>query len=157
MNEKPSLWLVLANRSPSDHWPAASGSRSLDLAVLLIVSIPYAFGKAWSFFKRRQSQSDRPVVAIGSGSVAGVGGSVKVDKNGLTVTPQIEKAADKKIGLHAHLGVGVGIKLNLSQASRAYDRSVRQVSALLNWVSDQAHGFNLPGFPRSPNAGPAAN
>jgi len=62
--------------------------------------------------------------------------------------PEMDVASDLMFG-------GAGVAVNLSQAGRAYDRSVKGAEALLNAIAGKMHEFNLPGFKREPDTGPS--
>jgi RHS repeat-associated protein len=63
-------------------------------------------------------------------SAGPVKASVTVDKTGVHTNAGGKKEGDVKLGVHGHAGLGVGVNINLSQAKRAYDRSVQSVNAL---------------------------
>lgn len=89
--------------------------------------------------------------AEAKGSIGSTGGGVKVDKNGITITPKSEVMKDVKIGGHGHVGLGAGMSVNLSQASRAWDRTSKSATAFLGAAAAWVQKFSLPNFPRMPN------
>lgn len=101
------------------------------------------------------SKEGASLSAEASGSLGGVGGSVKLDKSGVAVTPKAEIKKDVKVGIHGHLGLGVGVNVNLSQARRAYTRTVASAKAFGAAVVDKLHSFNLPNFRISPDWRPS--
>ena len=79
------------------------------------------------------------------GSIGPVSGGVKVDKHGIHADNKAQKSKDIKIGTHLHAGVGIGVHVNLSQAQRAFNRTVTSINAALNAVGDRLRSY-LPGL-----------
>lgn len=62
---------------------------------------------------------------------------VSVDKSGVHTNVGPKMNGDIKLGAHGHLGLGIGLNINFSQAGRAYDQSVQSVNALGQYLMNK--------------------
>jgi hypothetical protein len=69
-----------------------------------------------------------------SGHAGPLSGEAKVDTNGVHTSAKVEANKDIKLGLHAQIGLGVGVTVNLSQAARAAEHASESGLALANYV-----------------------
>jgi hypothetical protein len=59
-----------------------------------------------------------------------VSGSVSLDKSGIYTNVGVTKSHDSKLGFHVQAGVGAGVKINASQAARAWDLFMKAVNSV---------------------------
>jgi len=110
-------------------------------------------GPAEGEIKAGITVSSKEGVSVGaeaSGTVGPTGGSVKLDKTGVHANLESQKKSDTKVGGHVQIGIGAGVKLNLSQASRAIANTQKAAGALMTAIGGTLRNFGVP-FNSSPH------
>jgi hypothetical protein len=68
-----------------------------------------------------------------------------LDKNGVHADAGGQSKHDSKLGGHVQAGVGIGVNVNLSQASRAYSRTVASIDSAVTAVGTLIRAY-IPGI-----------